>query len=50
MLSTTPLSDWERVLAAAEHLQRTLPDAVLAGGTAAAIHVGHHDRPDKPTR
>jgi hypothetical protein len=41
MPSDTALPEWERVLAAAAHLQRILPDAVLAGGTAAAIHAGH---------
>ncbi len=35
------LPDWERVLAAAAHLQRILPDAVLVGGTAAAIYAHH---------
>lgn len=34
-------ADWERVLSAAAHLQRIVPDAVLVGGTAAAIHAGH---------
>jgi hypothetical protein len=33
--------EWERVLSAAAHLQKLLPDAVLVGGTAAATHVGH---------
>ncbi|MBN1935732.1 MAG: hypothetical protein JW934_13775 [Anaerolineae bacterium] len=33
--------DWERVLAAAAHLQRILPQAVLVGGTAAAVYAGH---------
>lgn len=33
--------DWERVLAAAAHLQRIFPDAVLVGGTAAALHARH---------
>jgi hypothetical protein len=33
--------DWERVLAAAAHLQRVLPGAVLVGGTAAAIYAQH---------
>lgn len=33
--------DWERVLSAAAHLQRLLPDAVLVGGTAAARHADH---------
>ncbi len=31
----------EPVLAAAEHLQARVPDAVLVGGTASAIHAGH---------
>jgi hypothetical protein len=34
-------ADWERVLAAAAHLQSIVPDAVLVGGTAAALHVQH---------
>ena len=41
MPSKPPLPEWERVLSAAAHLQRILPDAVLAGGTAAAIYAGH---------
>jgi hypothetical protein len=41
MPSNTPLPEWEHVLSAAARLQRILPDAVLAGGTAAAIHAGH---------
>ena len=35
------LPDWERVLAAAAHLQRILPGAVLVGGTAAAVYAQH---------
>jgi hypothetical protein len=35
------LPDWERLLAAERHLQALVPGAVLVGGTAAAIHVGH---------
>lgn len=35
------LPDWERVLSAAAHLQQLLPDAVLVGGTASALHAGH---------
>ena len=35
------LPDWERVLSSAARLQRILPDAVLVGGTAAGLHVGH---------
>ena len=42
-MSTTgePFPDWETVLSAAARLQRILPDAVLVGGTAAAIHAEH---------
>jgi hypothetical protein len=32
---------WDRVLAASIRLQRLVPDAVLVGGSAAALHVGH---------
>lgn len=39
--STAPLPDWEIVLSSAARLQRILPDAVLVGGTASAIHAGH---------
>ena len=39
--NTVPLPDWERVLRAAAHLQAILPDAVLVGGTASAIHAKH---------
>jgi len=35
------LPDWERVLSSAARLQRILPDAVLVGGTASAIHAEH---------
>ena len=35
------LPDWERVLAAAAHLQRILPDAVLVGGSASAVYAAH---------
>jgi hypothetical protein len=34
-------ADLDAVIAAAAHLQRTFPDAVLVGGTAASIHAGH---------
>ncbi len=33
--------DWEQVLAAAAHLQRILPGAVLVGGSAAAVYAAH---------
>src|SRR5271166_4576400 len=32
---------WEQVLTSLCRLQSLLPEAVLAGGTAAALHVGH---------
>src|SRR3990172_5868421 len=35
------MPSWQQVLAAAVHLQRLLPDAVLVGGTAAATHASH---------
>ena len=38
---TAQLPDWELVLSSAAHLQRILPDAVLVGGTASAIHAEH---------
>ena len=37
MLNDT-LPDWEQVLAAAAHLQRILPGAVLVGGSVAAVY------------
>lgn len=40
-MSNSELPEWERVLSAAAHLQRLLPDAILVGGTAAAAHAGH---------
>lgn len=36
-----PFPDWEAVLSSAARLQQILPDAVLVGGTAAAIHAEH---------
>lgn len=39
--STAPLPDWELVLSSAARLQSILPDAVLVGGTASAIHAAH---------
>ena len=39
--NTAPLPDWELVLFSAARLQRILPDAVLVGGTASAIHAAH---------
>lgn len=39
--NTALLPDWELVLSSAARLQRILPDAVLVGGTASAIHARH---------
>ncbi|MFZ5476883.1 MAG: hypothetical protein ACOZNI_08930 [Myxococcota bacterium] len=33
--------EWDEIMAAAARLQRIVPDAVLVGGTAAAVHAGH---------
>jgi hypothetical protein len=34
-------AEWERVLSAAAHLQQIFPDAVLVGGSAAALYAQH---------
>lgn len=39
--NTAALPEWELVLSAAARLEHILPGAVLAGGTASAIHAGH---------
>jgi hypothetical protein len=39
--NVVPLPDWDLVLSAAARLQRILPDAVLVGGTASALHAQH---------
>lgn len=39
--NTAPLPDWELVLSSAARPQQILPDAVLVGGTASAIHAEH---------
>lgn len=36
-----PESGWDRVIAASIRLQRLVPDSVLVGGSAAALHAGH---------
>jgi hypothetical protein len=41
MPKNAPLPEWEQVLSAAAHLQQLLPEAVLVGGTASAIHARH---------
>ncbi len=38
---TAALPEWEQVLSAAAQLQQILPDAVLVGGTASAVHARH---------
>jgi hypothetical protein len=40
--NTAPLPEWELVLSSAARLQHILPEAVLVGGTASAIHAEHH--------
>lgn len=40
------LPDWEKILSAACRLQQLLPDAVLVGGTAAALHASHRKSHD----
>lgn len=40
-MSAEPLPEWDRLLSSAARLQRILPSAVLVGGSAAAMHVGH---------
>lgn len=40
-LSTEDSPEWERLLSTAARLQRIVPEAVLVGGTAAALHVAH---------
>lgn len=39
--SAARLPEWERLLSSAARLQQILPEAVLVGGTAAAIHAEH---------
>ena len=41
MQNNASLPEWEKLLSAAAHLQRILPEAVLVGGTAVAAHVHH---------
>ncbi|HEY4646753.1 MAG TPA: nucleotidyl transferase AbiEii/AbiGii toxin family protein [Steroidobacteraceae bacterium] len=40
-MSSDALPDWDSVLSAAARLQSILPEAVLVGGTAAAVYAGH---------
>jgi hypothetical protein len=40
-VETQVRTDWEQVLSAAARLPSLLPEAVLVGGTASALHAGH---------
>lgn len=40
-MSNDSLPAWDEVLSAAARLQRLLPEAVLVGGTATAVHAAH---------
>lgn len=40
-MARKPEIGWDRVIAASIRLQRLVPDSVLVGGSAAALHVGH---------
>ncbi len=40
-MPSEPLPQWDEVLSAAARLQGLVPNAVLVGGTAAAVHAGH---------
>lgn len=39
--NTKPLPEWDAVLSSAARLQGILPDAILVGGTASAVHAEH---------
>jgi hypothetical protein len=41
MGATHEEEEWQRLLAAERRLQEVVPEAVLVGGTAAALHAGH---------
>ena len=45
-MSKTTLPDWELVLSAAARLQQIIPEAVLVGGTASAVHAHHRTSRD----
>jgi hypothetical protein len=40
-MPNAPLPDWDEVLSSAARLQQVLPDAILVGGTAAALYAQH---------
>lgn len=44
--STSRLPEWEQVLSSAAQLQEILPEAVLVGGTAAALYAEHRQSTD----
>lgn len=40
-MPNTPLPEWDALLSSVAHLRKILPEAVLVGGTAAAIYAHH---------
>ena len=40
-MPNTPLPEWDALLSSVAHLREVLPEAVLVGGTAAAIYAHH---------
>lgn len=40
-MSNAPLSEWDALLSSVAHLREILPEAVLVGGTAAALYAHH---------
>lgn len=40
-MPNAPLPEWDALLSSAAHLRKVLPEAVLVGGTAAAIYAHH---------
>lgn len=40
-MPNAPMPEWDALLSSVAHLQRILPDAVLVGGTAAALYAHH---------
>ncbi len=41
IMPNTPLPEWDALLSSVAHLRKVLPEAVLVGGTAAAIYAHH---------
>ena len=40
-MPSTPISEWDALLSSVAHLRKILPEAVLVGGTAAALYAHH---------